>query len=51
MITLLIDLNTEVLLDFNLDEHRFTRVAIKHGREGMSDEQAVVVLTDLWNAD
>lgn len=49
MITLIVDSNLEVLPDFNSDEHKFMRNAIRHNRDGMSVEQAVEALAYLWN--
>lgn len=48
MITLTVDPHSEVAPDFRTEDHRFTREAFAHGREGMSDEQAADALLNLW---
>lgn len=48
MITLTVDPHSEVAPDFRAEDHRFTREAFAHGREGMSDEQAADALLNLW---
>lgn len=50
MITLTLDPHSEVPPDFRTNEHRFTREAFAHGREGMSEDQAAEALSDLWLA-
>ncbi|KAG6893276.1 hypothetical protein C0993_001548, partial [Termitomyces sp. T159_Od127] len=50
MVTLTVDPNTEVIPDFTTEDFRFTREAVLVGREGGTNELAVEILTNAWNA-
>lgn len=47
MITLTVN-PAEVPPDFSKEEFSFTRDAVKHGREGMTNQQAAEILLDAW---
>ncbi|KAG6881796.1 hypothetical protein C0993_012771 [Termitomyces sp. T159_Od127] len=51
MVTLMVDPNAETIPDFTSEEFRFTRQAVLAGREDGTNELAIEILTNTWNAE
>ncbi|KAG6883750.1 hypothetical protein C0993_004031 [Termitomyces sp. T159_Od127] len=51
MITLTVDPNAETIPDFTSEEFRFTREAVLAGREDGTNELAIEILSNTWNAE
>ncbi|KAG6884163.1 hypothetical protein C0993_000792 [Termitomyces sp. T159_Od127] len=50
MVTLTVDPNAETIPDFTSEEFRFPRQALLSGREDGTNELAIEILTNTWNA-